>query len=216
MRGRVGAGHGRAGLRSGAVASWWPRIRGWRLGFGGARKQGGGGGPAQRRWSGVGHRARRRGVPWEQGARRRARRRADATLAGGGPPTADLGRGWWLCRWTQPRRWLLSAAAGALDNVGLVGCCWRSRAAKEVAGVHSAPVTHRGGGRGAAALAGPGAPRRGRRARAAPGRRSRAMAAPEPAWRRGGAGGRGQRATRDGGRLEVEGEQGGVELGRLL
>jgi hypothetical protein len=80
-------------------------------------------------------------VPWEQGARRRARRRADATLAGGGPPAADLGRGWWLCRWTQPRRWLLSAAAGALDNVGLVGCCWRSRAAKEVAGVHSAPVT---------------------------------------------------------------------------
>jgi hypothetical protein len=42
MRGHVGAGHGRAGLRSGAVASWWPRIWGWRLGFGGARKQGGG------------------------------------------------------------------------------------------------------------------------------------------------------------------------------
>jgi hypothetical protein len=87
---------------------------------------------------------------------------------------------------------------------------------KEVAGVHGAPVAHRGGGRGAAALVGPGAPRRGRRARAAPGRRSRAMAAPEPAWRRGGADGRGQGATRDGGRLEVEDEQGGVELGRLL
>jgi hypothetical protein len=42
------------------------------------------------------------------------------------------------------------------------------------------------------------------------------MAAPEPAWRRGGGGGRGQGATRDGGRLEVEDEQGGVELGCLL
>jgi hypothetical protein len=58
---------------------------------------------------------------------------------------------------------------------------------KEVAGVHGAPVAHRGGGRGATTLAGPGAPRRGRRTRAAPGRRSRAMAAPELAWRRGAA-----------------------------
>jgi hypothetical protein len=212
MRGRVGAGHGRAGLRSGAVASWWPRIWGWRLGFGGARKQGGGACATALEWC---------WAPGTQEGRAMGARSTPARAQEGGCHTS-----WWRATSSGSRPRLVAlqvdtAAALVVERgrrrVGQrrAGRLLLEEPCREGGGGRTQCTSHRGGGRGAAALAGPGAPRRGRRARAAPGRRSRAMAAPEPAWRRGGAGGRGQGATRDGGRLEVEGEQ-GVELGRLL